>query len=94
MKFVMETQDIDSLAERVAERLLDRLRPALREAGPPSDQRLCSIKDAARILSRGSWAVRHMIREGKLPCIRDGKRIFVERASIERWIEEQKRESN
>ncbi len=61
MKLKLERQDLDSIAEKVTERLFERILPYInRPAGDLSEKRLY-IKEAAKILGRGSWAIQHMI---------------------------------
>jgi len=94
MKLELEQKDLDTIAEKVSERIFERILPYLdgpgRDAG---EKRLYSIKEAALILGRGPWAVRHMIRENKLPCVRDGVRVFIEAAALDSWIANRKAES-
>jgi len=94
MKLELETADLDSIAEKVTERLFERIRPYIdRSTDDLNEKRLYSIKETAKILGRGSWAVRHMIAEKKLQCIHDGKRVFVEKATIESFISSRKTEN-
>jgi excisionase family DNA binding protein len=54
------------------------------------NKRLYSIKEAAIYLGRLVWAVREMIWAGKLPYVRDGKRILLDIKDMEEWIEQNK----
>lgn len=56
----------------------------------PDTKRLYSIKEAGTYLGRSTWSVREMLWAGKLPYIKDGKRIFVDILDMERWIEQTK----
>ena len=49
---------------------------------------LLRIEDAARILGRTHWTLRHDIKAGKLRCVRLGRRIMIEPSEIRRLIEE------
>lgn len=41
-------------------------------------------------MGRSEWSVREMLWAGKLPYIKDGKRIFVDILDMEKWIEQNK----
>lgn len=49
---------------------------------------LLTIEDAARILGRTHWTLRHDVKAGRLRCIRIGRRIMIEPSEIRRLIEE------
>ena len=51
-------------------------------------KRLYSVDDAAIYLGRSVWAVREMVWAGKIPCIRDGRRILMDVNDMDSWIEE------
>jgi excisionase family DNA binding protein len=53
-------------------------------------KRLYSVKEAAVYLGRTEWAVREMIYAGKLPYVKDGKRILLDIKDMEAWIEQNK----
>jgi excisionase family DNA binding protein len=53
-------------------------------------KRLYSIKEASVYLGRSVWAVREMLWAGKLPFIRDGKRILLDVRDIDEWIDKNK----
>ena len=59
----------------------------------PSDclaKRLYTIPEAAIYLGRSPGAVRSLIWSGKLPAVRDGKRILVDIHDMDRWVEANK----
>jgi hypothetical protein len=56
----------------------------------PETKRLYNIKEAGTFLGRSTWSVREMLWAGKLPYIKDGKRIFVDILDMEKWIEQTK----
>ena len=56
----------------------------------PEAKRLYNIKEAGTFLGRSEWSVREMLWAGKLPYIKDGKRIFIDILDMERWIEQNK----
>ena len=53
-------------------------------------KRLYSIKEAAIYLGRSVWAVREMLWAGKIPFVKDGKRILIDISDMEKWIEKNK----
>jgi excisionase family DNA binding protein len=61
-----------------------------RHEGERPRKRLYTIAEAAEYLGRSPWAVRSMIWSGKLPAVRDGKRVLVDVYDLDRWIENNK----
>jgi excisionase family DNA binding protein len=53
-------------------------------------KRLYSIKDASVYLGRSVWAVREMLWAGKIPYIKDGKRILLDIQDMDSWIQRNK----
>jgi excisionase family DNA binding protein len=53
-------------------------------------KRLYSIAEASEYLGRSVCAVREMIWAGKIPFIKDGRRIFLDIRDMEDWIEKSK----
>ena len=54
------------------------------------EQRLYTIRDAARYLGLTEWAVRGMISAGRLRVVRFGRRIMIDRKEIDDCIERNK----
>jgi excisionase family DNA binding protein len=54
------------------------------------NKRLYSIKEASLYLGRSVWAVREMLWAGKLPYVKDGRRILLDIRDMESWIEKNK----
>ena len=50
-------------------------------------KRLYAIPEAAESLGRTPWAIRVMILKGKLPAVRDGRRILLNVEALDKWIE-------
>ncbi len=50
-------------------------------------KRLFSIPEAGYYLGRTVWAVREMIYAGKLPYIKDGRRMLLDKGDMDIWIE-------
>ncbi len=53
-------------------------------------QMLFTVPQAAIYLGRTTKALQHMIADGKLPLVRDGRKVQLHRADLDRWIEENK----
>ena len=53
-------------------------------------KRLFSVKEAGRYLGRSPWAIRHLIWEGHLPQVRQGRRVMVDIIDMDRFIEKHK----
>ena len=53
----------------------------------PLKKRLYSIPEAATYLGRSVWSVRELIWDGKLPCVKVGRRIHLDIIDLDRWIE-------
>jgi excisionase family DNA binding protein len=57
-------------------------------------KRLYSLKEAGKYLGRSAWAIRHLIWEGHLPQVRQGRRVMVDVMDMDQFIEKHKRETN
>jgi excisionase family DNA binding protein len=53
-------------------------------------KRLYSVVEAGEYLGRTAWAIREMIWKGKLPAVRDGRRILLDINDLDHWIEANK----
>ena len=58
-----------------------------RKKAAGTTKRLYSIPEAAFYLGRSVDALREMIWAGKLPCVKDGKRILLDIRDMDAWIE-------
>lgn len=56
----------------------------------PLPKRLFSLPEAAHYLARTIWSIRELVWAGKLPIVRDGKRIFVDINDLNAYIEKNK----
>lgn len=74
---------LDALADAIAARVVARLSKS-------EEPRLMSVKEAAVHIGRTTKALRHMIAGGKLPAIREGSRVHLDRADLDQWIEMRK----
>ncbi|MHB9099864.1 MAG: excisionase family DNA-binding protein [Syntrophales bacterium] len=53
-------------------------------------KRLYSIKESAVYLGRSVWAVREMLWAGKIPFVKDGRRMLLDIRDMDTWIESSK----
>ena len=51
------------------------------------NKRLYSIPEAGQYLGRTVWSIREMIYAGKIPYIRDGRRMLLDIHDMDSWIE-------
>ena len=72
--------DLDALADAIAERVSARLNQS-------QEPRLLTVDDAAAYIGRTPEALRHMIASGTVPAVREGSRVHLDRADLDRWIE-------
>jgi excisionase family DNA binding protein len=54
------------------------------------NKRLYSIQEASEYLGRSVWAVREMLWNGKIPYIKDGRRILLDIKDMDVWIDKNK----
>jgi excisionase family DNA binding protein len=50
-------------------------------------KRLYSIPEAGQYLGRTVWAIREMVWRGKLPAVRDGRRVLLDVKDLDQWVE-------
>jgi excisionase family DNA binding protein len=55
---------------------------------------LLDLKEAGRLLSISPWTVRAYVRAGKLNPVRIGRRVLLEEAELQRFVEESKAHQN
>ena len=55
------------------------------------EKRLYTVKKAAVYLGRTDWGVRGLIWRGRLPEVRDGRKIYIDIKDLDRYIERNKR---
>jgi excisionase family DNA binding protein len=54
------------------------------------NKRLYTLKEASVYLGRSIWGVRTLIWNGKIPIVRDGRRMFIDVLDLERFVESNK----
>ncbi|MHA2217489.1 MAG: helix-turn-helix domain-containing protein [Candidatus Hodarchaeales archaeon] len=60
------------------------------KTGYKLQKRLYSVSEASVYLGRSECAVREMIWAGKIPCIKDGRRIHIDIRDLNEWIDRNK----
>ncbi len=70
---------IEAVAERAAEMLAERQRPAAPE--------LLSVDEAAELLRCRRQRLYDLSSQGKLPCLRDGSRLLFRRSELVSYLE-------
>ena len=70
---------LDALADAIAERVLARLHQG-------EQPRLLTVDEAARYIGRTGKALRHMIANGAIAAVREGSRMHLDRADLDRWV--------
>jgi excisionase family DNA binding protein len=48
------------------------------------------LKEASAYLGRSVWGVRELIWAGKIPVVRDGRKIFIDILDLDKFVEENK----
>ncbi len=56
----------------------------------PLPKRLYTLLEAAHYLGRTLWSMRELVWSGKIPIVRDGKRIFVDIADLDSYVTKNK----
>lgn len=51
------------------------------------DKRMYTVEEAAIYLGRSTWSMRHLLYDGKISFMRDGRRIFLRQEDLEDYIE-------
>ena len=74
---------LDALTDAIASRVAARLRQS-------EEPRLLNVNEAAAYIGRTPKALRHMIASGTIPAVREGSRVHLDRADLDRWIEMRK----
>lgn len=63
-------------------------KPVLHKDRPT--KRLYDIKEASLYIGRSVCALREMIWAGKIPVVKDGRRVLLDVYDMDRWIEQSK----
>jgi len=72
------------------EKQKDKKEQGISSPQSPMKKRLYSISEAAIYLGRSVWGVCELIWNGKLPCVKVGRRIHLDIIDLDQWIEKNK----
>ncbi len=81
----LDPEEIDAIAEAVAAKLAERL-------PKNTGNRLLSVEAAAVMIGRTKDAVYTLINRGRLAHVKEGRRVHVELAEVEKFIERNRSE--
>ena len=56
----------------------------------PSEPRLLGVREAAAYLGSTVWAIRTLVWEEQIPYIRIGKRLLIDRADLDNFVDRHK----
>ncbi|MBZ5668021.1 MAG: helix-turn-helix domain-containing protein [Acidobacteriia bacterium] len=79
---------VDRLATLIAVRVQSRIGPPTGRGGTVA--RLLTVKEAAAYVGRTEQAVQHLIHKRELIVVRRGRRVHLDRADLDRWIDANK----
>lgn len=80
------------LVDAIATAVLAKLKPVM-EAGVQVQPRLMTIAQAATYLGRTDWAVRKLVTAGAFPAVKADGRVMLDVRDLDRWIEQNKTET-
>lgn len=52
------------------------------------EKRLFTVREAGYVIGLGDWAIRRLIWQRRLPCVRIGRRVLLAREDLDAFIEE------
>ncbi|MGA2594754.1 MAG: helix-turn-helix domain-containing protein [Bryobacteraceae bacterium] len=76
-------QNLDALADAIAERVFQRLTAAQER----NKSRLLDVPAAAEYIGRTPSALRHLIAKKAIPCVRRDGRVQLDRQDLDDWLE-------
>ena len=74
----------------LATEIAARINPQIQRRNGPTANRLLSVKDAAAYIGRTEQALQHLIHKREIVVVRKGRRVHLDRADLDRWIESNK----
>jgi excisionase family DNA binding protein len=76
----------EELVEAIAQRVAD----LLRDAGPPASTAddLLTVEEVAKYLRAARQRVYDLVNSGRLPVVRDGRRLLFRRSVIDAYLED------
>lgn len=83
--------NLEVLLNELADKIAQRISQEQRSPGTASIKpRLLTVEQAAVYIGRSKASVQHMVSSGQLPTVRPDRRVFIDIADLDRWIEENK----
>jgi excisionase family DNA binding protein len=76
-------QALDALADAIAQRIGDRILASLER----NKNRLLDVPAAAEYIGSTPSALRHLIHKKRIPCVRRGRRVQLDRQDLDNWLE-------
>ena len=67
-----------------------RINPQIQRRNGGTLNRLLSVKEAAAYIGRTEQALQHLIHKREIVVVRKGRRVHLDRADLDRWIEANK----
>ena len=74
----------------LATEIAARINPQIQRRNGTAASRLLSVKDAAAYIGRTEQALQHLIHKREIVVVRKGRRVHLDRADLDRWIESNK----
>jgi excisionase family DNA binding protein len=88
----MLNQDFDEIVDRLAAMIAARVQSRIGVCAEKGQiaARLLTVKEAADYIGRTQQAVQHLIHKRELIVVRRGRRVHLDRADLDRWIDTNK----
>lgn len=85
MRTDLESQDI----ERIADRVIERLRPLIPAMPRQRNETILDVKELASYLRVNNSWIYDQVKNGVIPYIKAGKFLRFRKTSIDKWLETQ-----
>ena len=85
LQTIIPASIIETIANRVAEIILDRIRPLL--CSSPNTDEIFDVKGLAAYLKTTQASVREQARNGKIPCFKSGKKWKFHKRQIDKFFQ-------
>jgi len=85
----MLNQDLDEIVDRLAALIAVRVQSRIGVSAGKGRiaARLLTVKQAADYIGRTEQAIQHLIHKRELIVVRRGRRVHLDRADLDRWID-------
>jgi len=80
----------DRFVTALATEIAARINPQIQRRNSTTTNRLLSVKEAAAYIGRTEQALQHLIHKREIVVVRKGRRVHLDRADLDRWIEANK----